>query len=258
MHIRQVALVARELDSVVADLSTVFDLEISFRDPGVAAFGLHNAVMPVGQSFLEVVSPVRASTTAGRFLDRLGGDGGYMVIVQTADLAADRRRLAALGVRIVWEIALDDIATIHLHPRDVGGAILSLDEPHPPAGWRWGGPAWQTRVRTEVVHAITGVTLTAADPARMAARWAEVLGLPAPRITSPPRSASASERQQGLEVGLDPGAIRFVGADGRSEAITTVRLASTNADRALSAARARNLRTVEQSVWIGGVRFDLA
>src|SRR3989441_3727031 len=99
--------------------------------------------MPVGQTFLEVVSPVRDGTTAGRLLDRRGGDGGYMVILQTADLRADRARLAALGVRIVWQAELDDIATVHLHPRDLGGAIVSLDQPVPPESWRWGGPEWR-------------------------------------------------------------------------------------------------------------------
>src|SRR2546425_11952165 len=99
--------------------------------------------MPVGATFLEVVSPVREGTTAGRLLDRRGGDGGYMVILQTADLRADRARLAALGVRIVWQVELDDIATVHLHPRDLGGAIVSLDQPVPPESWRWGGPEWQ-------------------------------------------------------------------------------------------------------------------
>ena len=96
MHIRQIALVARELEPVVADLRAVLGIEVGFRDPGVAEFGLHNAVMPVGATFLEVVSPVREGTTAGRLLDRRGGDGGYMVILQTVDLRADRARLAAL------------------------------------------------------------------------------------------------------------------------------------------------------------------
>ena len=70
MHIRQVALVARDLEPVVADLCAVFGLEVAFRDPGVGEFGLHNAVMPVGTTFLEVVSPVREGTTAGRFLEK--------------------------------------------------------------------------------------------------------------------------------------------------------------------------------------------
>src|SRR5207237_4633997 len=110
VHIRQVALVARELEPVVADLTAVLGIEVAFRDPGVAAFGLHNAVMPIGETFLEVVSPVREGTTAGRLLDKRGDDGGYMVILQTADLRPDRARLGPLGVRIVWQVALDDIA----------------------------------------------------------------------------------------------------------------------------------------------------
>src|SRR5207302_1544425 len=82
----------------------------------------------------------REGTTAGRRIDKRRGDGGYMVILQTANLRADRARLAALGVRIVWQVELDDIATAHLHPRDLGGAIVSLDQPVPPESWRWGGP----------------------------------------------------------------------------------------------------------------------
>src|SRR5262249_56622564 len=121
-------------------LAAVLGCEVGSRAPGVGDLGLHTAALPVGTQFLEVVSPVRDGTTAGRFLDKRGGDGGYMVILQTADLDADRRRLSALGVRLVWQVTLDDIATVHLHPRDVGGAIVSIDQPRPAASWRWGGP----------------------------------------------------------------------------------------------------------------------
>ena len=241
MHIRQVALVARELEPVVADLCTVLGLEVGFRDPGVAEFGLRNAVMPVGTTFLEVVSPVRSDATAARFLDRRGGDGGYMVIVQTADLDGDRRRLASLGVRVVWQVTLDDIATVHLHPRDVGGAIVSLDQPSPPMSWRWGGPDWQSKAHTEVVRGITGVTIEATDPVGRAARWASVLGL-----------ASPDER---LVLGLDPGEIRFVRSS--RDGIAAVRLEVVDAARAIATARGRGLRTDGPRVWIGGVRFDL-
>src|SRR5205823_7909678 len=109
-----------------------------------------------------------------------GGDGGYMVILQTADLRADRARLGALGVRIVWQAELDDIATVHLHPRDLGGAIVSLDQPVPPESWRWGGPEWRAKVRAGVVRGIAGVTTPAGDPPRLAAPWAEAPGVAAP------------------------------------------------------------------------------
>jgi len=246
MHIRQIALVARDLEPVVADLCAVLGLEVAFRDPGVAEFGLHNAVMPVGTTFLEVVSPTREGTTAGRFLEKRGGDGGYMVIVQTANLEAARTRLGALGVRIVWQIALDDIATVHLHPRDVGGAIVSLDEPRPPESWRWAGPGWKGRVRTDVVHGIASATIESPEPERLAGRWAEVLGLPAPRRAG-----------GGFELALQPGVIRFVAAGDGNEGIAAVGVAAVDPRRALATAHARGLRTTGESVWIGGTRFDL-
>jgi hypothetical protein len=246
VHIRQIALVARRLEPVVAELCDVLGLEVGFRDPGVAEFGLHNAVIPVGTTFLEVVSPVRPDTTAGRFLERRGGDGGYMAIFQTDDLAAERRRLALLGVRIVWEATLDDIATVHLHPRDIGGAIVSLDQPRPPTSWRWGGRGWEAKARTGRVRAITSVTLSATDPAWLATHWGEVLGLGAPRPDA-----------GGFHLVLDPGRVHFIAADGRAEGISAVGLAASDADAVLDAARARNLRIDGQSVAIGGVRFDL-
>jgi catechol 2,3-dioxygenase-like lactoylglutathione lyase family enzyme len=247
MRIRQIALVARDLEPVVAHLTAVLGIEVGFRDPGVGEFGLHNAVMPVGQTFLEVVSPVREGTTAGRLLERRGGDGGYMVILQTADLRADRTRLAALGVRIVWQVELDDIATVHLHPRDVGGAIVSLDQPVPAGSWRWGGPEWRAKIRAEVVHGITSATIQAEDPPAMATRWAEVLGLTGPR-----RSGA------GAVLGLSPGELRFVPiADGRGEGVCALGVAATDPDRALATARVRGLPVSWRRVSIGGVGIDL-
>ncbi len=100
--------------------------------------------MPVGDTFLEVVSPKQEGTTAGRFLERQGGDAGYMVILQTDESMDDfRRRMQRLGVRVVWTADHDDIRGTHLHPKDVGGAILSVDWASPAESWRWAGPEWR-------------------------------------------------------------------------------------------------------------------
>jgi hypothetical protein len=123
IRLRQVALVARELDSVVDELCDRLGLAVCFRDPGVGEFGLHNALMTVGDQFLEVVAPITDNTTAGRLLDRRGGDGGYMVIHEIDDLDRRVEHLEAHDVRVVWQIDLDDIRGRHLHPRDVGGEM---------------------------------------------------------------------------------------------------------------------------------------
>ena len=247
MRIRQIALVARELEPVVEDLCAVFDLEVSFRDPGVAEFGLQNAVMPVGDTFLEVVSPIREGTSAGRFLERRRGDGGYMVILQSDDLAADRRRAEAARVRVVWEIALSDIATIHLHPRDLGGALVSLDESRPAPAWRWAGPAWEKRMRTQVVAGIAGVEIQAEEPAKLAGRWADVMG----------RSA-VWDGADVHELVLDEGHVRFVPpGDRRGEGISVVELRAVDSDRARTVARERRVSPDGTRIEIGGVRFRL-
>src|SRR4029453_15364896 len=247
MRIRQIALVARELEPVVADLCAVFDLEVSFCDPGVATFGLHNAVLPVGDTFLEVVSPVREETTAGRFLERRRGDGGYMVILQSGDLAADRRGAQALQVRVVWEATLADIATIHLHPRDLGGALVSVDQPRPATGWRWAGPGWERKMRTGVVKRVVGAELQAADPAALARRWAEVFA----------RSVSWDGADV-HEIALDEGRLRFVPPrDKRGDGIAVVELEVADGERARHVARERGLSPDGARIEIGGVRFRL-
>jgi len=175
MRLRQVALAAHELEPALALLQQVLGLGEPFRDPGVTEFGLQNGVLPIGDSFLEVVSPVKPGTTAGRWLERRGGDAGYMAIFQTDDLAVARERMGRLGVRVVWEAALEDAATLHLHPRDVGGAIVSIDAMQPPESWRWAGPGWRERSRAEVVTGLVGVVIEAPDPEKLAVRWGEVL-----------------------------------------------------------------------------------
>ncbi len=244
MRLRQTALVAKDLEPVVADLCAVLGVEVGFRDPGVRACGLHNAVMPIGDTFLEVVSPIQADTTAGRYLERRGGDGGYMVIIQSDNLAADRQRLDRLGVRVVWSIDLGDARTLHLHPRDIGGAIVSLDEMEPPASWKWAGPDWQTKVHTDVSRAIVGVEVQSDDPAALAARWAEVLHRQL-------RHANGT-----AAIALDAGTIRFVRAgDGRGEGVSGVDLDVVDRERVLGNARARGLTVEAGRVSIGGVWF---
>ena len=211
VRLRQVALVARDLDAVGARLATHLGLDDAYADKGIIGFGLRNAVYPVGDTFLEVVSPVRDDTTAGRYLDRRGGDAGYMAIFQLADLDAARERLPGLGVRVVWQDDRDDISGTHLHPRDVPGAIVSLDAARPPESWHWAGPAWTGAAPAHGPGGITGLTVAAADPAGTARRWADVLGLPV----------------DGARLTLDDGhqAIAFVPAGDRAgEGITALTL----------------------------------
>lgn len=244
MRLRQVVIAAGDLAATVADLTAVLGIRVGFNDPGVAEFGLVNAVMPVGDTFLEVVSPVSPSAPARRFLDRRGGDGGYMVMIQSSDLDADRRRVAELGVRVAWQIDLPDIRGTHLHPADVGGAILSLDQPEPAPSWRWGGPKWKEAVRTDVTRAVTGVELASDDPEGLAARWGRVLARRADR--------GAGDR---FVIALDEGRLSFRRGDEKGpDRILAYEIAG-DAARILAAAKQRGLPTTDDSITIAGTRI---
>jgi hypothetical protein len=171
IRLRQVALVSRDLDSAVDELCGRLGLTVCYHDPGVQFFGLHNALMMIGDQFLEVVSPQQDGTTAGRLLDKRGGDGGYMAIYEVDDLDAREAALEQEGIRIVWRGDLPDIRGRHLHPADVGGAIVSIDQPAPNGAWHWGGPNWVAHQDTSVVSAVAGVVVGAKDPAAMRRRW---------------------------------------------------------------------------------------
>src|SRR5947199_8350285 len=106
MRLRQIALVAADLAAAETDIRAILGLDYAFDDPGVGKFGLKNAVFPVGETFLEVVSPRQDGTTAGRLLEKRGGDGGYMVILQVRDIEEARARAAAARVRTVEQADL--------------------------------------------------------------------------------------------------------------------------------------------------------
>lgn len=116
LRIRQIVLVAHDLTVALQHARDTLGLHVIYRDPEVANFGLENALMQIGDQFLEIVAPTRADTAASRHLDR-HGNCAYMLILQTDDLTRERACIEQLGVRIVWESSQPDMRAIHLHPK---------------------------------------------------------------------------------------------------------------------------------------------
>jgi hypothetical protein len=231
VRLRQAVVAVADLEAAVAELRAAFGLDDPFEDPGVGAFGLRNAVFAVGDTFLEAVSPIRKGTAAGRYLERRGGDCGYMVIFQLEDLEAARRRADRLGVRVVWRADMEDISGTHLHPADMRGAIVSLDRADPPGSWRWGGPDWIGKIGAGSPGRVVGITVSVTEPGRVAERWAEVLGVTA----------------DGTRLELDGSSVEFTSSPGDVDlGISEIRLELPD-----------DLRQGRDSVDVAGVRFQL-
>jgi hypothetical protein len=258
LRLRQLCLVARELQPVVDDLCAVLGLEVCHRDPEVARFGLHNALMRVGTSFIEVVAPLRNGTAAGRYLQRRGGDGGYMVILDCGDIGHWRRHVATLGVRIAAELEMADYVGLQLHPQDTGGALLEInrtiggDDLHGPY-WP-AGPHWQHASQSSRTLAIKAATLQSAEPSQLAARWSEILRRPTAATT------------KHYEMDLDsPTRLFFEQAsDGRGEGLSRIDLLVANVAEVTANARKRGREASEcddserGTLSIGGVRWHLS
>jgi len=171
MRLRQIALVARSWPPPARTSRPCWAWARPTPIRGCASTAWPTPSGPVGDTFLEVVSPTQAGTTAGRLLDKRHGDGGYMAIFQADDITEARARVAAHDVRIVDQADRDGVHMTHLHPKDLGGAIVSIDAMTPKERWEWGGPHWTQNIRTEVSLGIVGAELQGDDPDGMSRRW---------------------------------------------------------------------------------------
>lgn len=253
IYLRQICLVADKLGPVMDDLEAVFGTPICHVDPAVGKFGLENALMAFGTQFLEVVVPTQPGTAAGRYLERRGGDGGYMVITQVREKAeqdAIRANAAANGVRVAYDSDRGHWHLMQLHPGDMRAAFFEIewDDVADVTGF-WnpvGGTGWEDKVNTDLVSAITVAELQSDDPAGLAAHWAAVAGV------------AVQDRDGVPHVPFANADLRFVQAvDGRGPGLGALDVTAHDPDRILAAAQQRGLAVSGHQVTICGTRFNL-
>lgn len=249
MRLRQVALASRDLDGVQKALNTVFGLKVAYNDPHIDHYGLKNAVLPAGASFIEIVEPIVETASAARFLNRRGHDAGYMLILQVPDAAKAKDRIEGQGVRVVDEIDRPHYRCYHFHPSDMNGVLASVDEQRtvkdymePYADWMPAGPDWQ-KARTDVVSELAAVTLASDNPTATAKRWSDWLGRPL-------------DPKDPLRLPLDRGEMRFAKGDTPGSVITAMELKTADPKAALERARGAGLDVSNEGVLIGGMRFQ--
>ena len=238
LRLRQICLVAPALEPVVGTLCDVLGIEVFYRDPNVGKYGLVNAVMPVGDTFLEVVAPTQPGTAAARYLARRGGEGGYMVILDCDAIEPWIDHVASVGVRVANDLDYaGEYRGLQLHPRDTGGTLLEINWSHGSAqgAYHPAGPDWHGGAP---LPAIVGATVQSDDPAALAERWASILRRP---VTE-------------AGIALDQGTLRFVAAtDGRGEGLAGIDVLAADRAGVLAAAAARGLVVDGDRLWVGGV-----
>ncbi|MBG92704.1 MAG: hypothetical protein CL792_01815 [Chloroflexi bacterium] len=250
LRLRQLCLVTNNLNQIERDLKSIFELDVCHRDPSVEKFGLHNFLMPIGTNFLEVVAPFQENTSAGRYLQKSGGDGGYMIIMQCDDVENAKDRIVSLGHRLILDTKNPDTEGIQIHPKDLPGAIAefrsnngiqNVDGPWAPAGHGWN--SFQNSGSTDQ---IISVTIQSKKPLQLASKWSKALDRPihnTDEITS---------------INLDNATLHFIeNLNNDKEGIVSIDLRVNNLQKILSTAILRGYKTTQNSVVICGIRFKL-
>ncbi|TAQ90707.1 hypothetical protein B7494_g995 [Chlorociboria aeruginascens] len=129
-RLRQIALVVEDLKRAEYLLTTVLGSEVIYVDPQVGQWGLENILVAIGGDVIEVVAPVKPGTAAGRLLSKRG-DGGYMIVMQTADAAARKTYIEENGLgKVIYYHEHEDAVCVQYHPKGIHGGIMPELDSH--------------------------------------------------------------------------------------------------------------------------------
>lgn len=269
LRLRQICLVARDKSKIVEEFADVLDVRPVHGSGDLVAYGLpargpmfegghkmletlgvENLIFGAGADFIEVLFPTRSDGSTVRLMERRGGDTGYMLILQDDDIEPFVRRGEQAGIRIIHQADFPQYRDVHFHPKDTGGALLSVARHMPDnivdGPWYPAGTAWETLPRSRIVTGIAAVELQSPDPQVLAERWGRILGRPIER-----------DGENWL-IALDDGVLRFVpAADGRGEGFSGFDLRVRDRRSVTSTAARHGLHHDESRVTMCGMRIGL-
>ena len=151
--------------------------------------------------------------------------------------------VAKQGIDIVWETDLPEAKAIHLHPKQTGGAILSLDWMNPRDSWKWAGPDWEDHI-SGPISGVDGVEIQSDNPQDMFDTWSEVLGNP-------------KQNKDEKILYLDNTWLKFISdLDGRGSGVSAFSLKCNEVERIKQ--KAEDLKIIHNdTIYLGGMKFYL-
>lgn len=99
--IEHVALAVEDLDAAVEHYARTWGLEVEHRER-VDDQGVEEAMLPLGDSYLQLLGPTGPDTTIGRFVSRRG-EGLHHIAYEVDDLPGALAELKEKGVRLIDE-----------------------------------------------------------------------------------------------------------------------------------------------------------
>ncbi len=129
LNLDHTAIAVRDLDAAIAAYQDRYNVVPLYREV-VEAQGVEEAMIPVGGSFIQLLQPLSADTTVGRFLER-NGEGLHHVAFAVLDIEAALQHLAARQAVLIDShprLGGRGARIAFVHPRDLTGTLIELVE----------------------------------------------------------------------------------------------------------------------------------
>ena len=125
--IEHVALAVADLEAALAHYRDVWGLEASSRER-IEDQGVEEAMLPLGESHLQLLAPTGPDTTVGRFV-ATKGEGLHHIAYEVDDLVGALAELKAKGVRLIDEAPRRGgrgHVVAFVHPKSNHGLLVEL------------------------------------------------------------------------------------------------------------------------------------
>jgi methylmalonyl-CoA epimerase len=127
MNIDHVAIAVRDLDAAIAWYADTMGAKVVHREV-VASDGVSEALIRVGDGFVQLLTPTREDSTVAAFLQRRG-EGLHHVAYRVADCAAALAAVKTSGARVIDEVPRHGsrgTLIAFVHPKSSFGTLIEL------------------------------------------------------------------------------------------------------------------------------------
>ena len=67
MRLRQLVIATNNIEVLADNICDLFELKKTYSDPELIVFGLENILIPLGDTFIELITPVKENTSQSDF-----------------------------------------------------------------------------------------------------------------------------------------------------------------------------------------------
>jgi methylmalonyl-CoA/ethylmalonyl-CoA epimerase len=127
MKVDHIGIATHQLDDALALWRDALGLQVDFTEE-VTEQGVRIAMLPVGETHIELLEPLSKTSPVGKFLEKRG-PGIHHVAIRVTDIRASLARLKEKGTRLIDETprtGAGGCLVAFVHPSSANGVLLEL------------------------------------------------------------------------------------------------------------------------------------